>query len=400
MQQDQPSSPDSFLPPRQAPAMLTGSVFFLMRTLLFITLFFVPIYLKDLGFSGWQIGLLMSIDSLMMLVTTLPMGISNDLFSSRKLIACSCAALGITYISLSFSSSFAILLVLFMLVGTWYNLGQISLRSLVYKTAGAAGKGRRFSGMAFAEHMGIAVGATLGGVLLGWLGFPAVFCIAGVLFLLIVPLGLLLPGPLAQIFRPAHYKKAVLRRDVLLFALVTFLYTYHWGAEKTVYTLFLKESLGFSQAGIGIFIGVTVLILSGACLLFGRMLDRGTASLRRLILAGLWLSAVGHIMLAFSQTQAQAWIFRIIHELGDASFMVFSYVMTSNLFSRARVGGGSGFIAQVAVFGTFTGALASGFILQGLGPRSAMIIAGVLSLVDIIIVSRLDFTLATEPAAE
>ncbi len=378
--------------------MLTGYLFFLMRTLIFTTLFFLPIYLKDLGFSGWQIGLLMGIDSLMTLVTTLPMGISNDLFPSRLLIACSFAALGITYIGLSFSSNFAILLMLFMFLGTWYNFGQISIRSLIYKTAGTGGKGRRFSAIVFAEHMGIAVGAMLGGVLLGWLSFPGMFRISGALFLMIVPLGLLLPGTLAQLFEPANYKKDLLRRDVMLFAAVTFLYTYHWGAEKTVYTLFLKESLGFSQTGTGIFIGVTVLILAGACLLYGRLLDRGTASLRRLIFAGIWLSAIGHILLACAQTQWQAWLFRIIHELGDASFMVFSYVMTSNLFSRSRIGGGAGFIAQVAVLGTFAGALASGIILQELGPRSAMIVAGVLSFVDLFLVNRLDFTMGTQPA--
>jgi MFS family permease len=342
-----------------------------------------------MGFAGWQIGLLMGVDSLMTLLTTLPMGVSNDMVPSRQLVTCSFAALAITYFSLSFSSSFFMLLLLIMFYGTWYNLGQISIRALFYKTARPVGKGRRFSTMAFAEHMGIAAGALLGGVLLGWLSFPAVFRISGVLFLLIAPLGLLLPGTLAHIFEPAVYKKELFRRDVIIFSLVTFLYTYHWGAEKTVYTLFLKESLGFSQAGIGIFIGLTVILLATACLLYGRLLDRGTASLRRLITLGLMLSSVGHILLAFSQTRLQAYLFRSIHELGDASFMVFSYVMTSNLFSRARVGGGSGLIAQVAVLGTFAGALASGVIMQGFGPRAAMIVAGVLSLADLVFVNLL-----------
>jgi len=56
------------------------------------------------------------------------------------------------------------------------------------------------------------------------------------------------------------------------------------------------------------------------------------------------------------------------------------------------VGGGSGFIAQVAVLGTFAGALASGAIMQWLGPRAAMIVAGALSLLDLFFVKMLDFT--------
>lgn len=387
-------------PSEKGRLLLTAYLFFLVRLIIFTTLFFFPVYLKDLGFSGWQIGLLMGIDSLMTLLTTLPMGVSNDMFPSRLLVASSFGALGFTYFALSFSTSFGVLLLLIMCYGTWFNLGQISIRSLFFKTARSQGKGRRFSSVAFAEHMGIAAGALLGGLLLGWLSFPAVLRVCGVLFFLIVPLGLLLPGTLAQIFEPAVYRKEIFRRDVVMFSVVTFLYTYHWGAEKTVYVLFLKESLGFSQAGIGVFIGLTVIALALSCLIYGRLLDRGMASLRRLIIAGLGLSAGGHILLALSQTQAQAWLFRTIHELGDASFMVFSYVMISNLFSRARVGGGSGFIAQVAVLGTFAGALASGTIMQGLGPRTAMIVAGVLSLADLFLVNRLEFEPGRLPSDE
>lgn len=143
--------------------LLMGYLFFLVRLIIFTTLFFFPVYLKDMGFSGWQIGLLMGIDSLMTLLTTLPMGVSNDMFPSRMLVASSFAALGFTYFALSFSTSFSVLLLLIMCYGMWYNLGQISIRSLFFKTARSQGKGRRFSSMAFAEHMGIAAGALLGG---------------------------------------------------------------------------------------------------------------------------------------------------------------------------------------------------------------------------------------------
>jgi MFS family permease len=110
------------------------------------------------------------------------------------------------------------------------------------------------------------------------------------------------------------------------------------------------------------------------------MLDMEIASLKKLIVTGLWLSSVGHIFLALSETQFQAYLFRMIHELGDASFMLFSYVMTSNLFRKSRIGGGSGFISQVAVAGTFTGSMASGIIFQHFGTRIPMIAAGAFSL--------------------
>jgi predicted MFS family arabinose efflux permease len=219
--------------------------------------------------------------------------------------------------------------------------------------------------------------------------YQTVFTITGVLFLIIAPLACFLPKTMTHIFSPASYKKELFRREVIFFSLITFLYSYHWGAEKTVYTLFLKESLGFTQAEIGVFIGVTVGILAIATLFYGKLLDLNIASLRKLIVAGLWLSSVGHVFLALSETGFQAYLFRIIHELGDASFMLFSYIMISNLFKKTRVGGGAGCITQVAVAGTFTGSVASGIMLEYFGARVPMIAAGIISLCALFFVSNI-----------
>jgi len=40
-------------PAEKGQLMLTGYLFFLVRLIIFTTLFFFPVYLKDLGFSGW-----------------------------------------------------------------------------------------------------------------------------------------------------------------------------------------------------------------------------------------------------------------------------------------------------------------------------------------------------------
>jgi MFS family permease len=333
-----------------------------------------------MGFSGWQIGLLIGANSLTALLTTLPMGVSNDLYISRRLILISLIVLALTYFMISFSSLFFILMITFVLLGIFTGLAQISIKSLIYKTSGEGKKGKYFSIMAFAEDSGIAIGSLIGGLLLVKFSYSAIFRITALLFILIAPVVFFLPKTGTQIFKPASYRKELIRKDVIFFSVITFLYSYHWGAEKTVYTLFLKESLNFSQGGIGIFLGITVSVLALSTLFYGKMLDMEIASLKKLIVTGLWLSSVGHIFLALSETQFQAYLFRMIHELGDASFMLFSYVMTSNLFRKSRIGGGSGFISQVAVAGTFTGSMASGIIFQHFGTRIPMIAAGAFSL--------------------
>ncbi|MCX8044469.1 MAG: MFS transporter [Desulfobacterota bacterium] len=358
----------------------TSTILFVFRVLIFITLFFFPLHLKDIGFSGWEIGMLMGVDSLMALLTTLPLGISNDLVASRRLTLLSFILLAVVYLLLAGARLFAVLMVLFILLGICNSLGQLSIRSLIYKTAGEERKGQRFSIMGFAEHSGIAVGALVGGLLLMRLSYDSIFMVTGILFFMLTPLIGWLPTTMTNIFDPALYRRELFKPDVVVFAMITFLYTYHWGAEKTVYTLFLRDCLGFSQLEIGMLIFVTVMLLAIGCLVFGRLLDRKVATLSRLIVGGLCLSAAGTMLLALSTNKAQAYVFRALHEIGDGSFMVFSYVMTSNLFSRARVGGGSGFIAQVSVLGTCAGALSSGAILEHFGPRIPMIAAAVMSL--------------------
>ena len=384
--------------PRYDKLYLTSFVLFVFRLLIFLTLFFLPLYLQSMGFAGWEIGLLMGVDSLTSLLTTLPLGISNDLVAPRNLSLISFLILAAVYLLLSKTAMFPVLIILFVLLGTSNTLGQLSLRALIYKTTETKKKGSRFAIMGCAEHSGIAAGGLVGGLLLTKLDYGSLFTLTSVLFILIMPLAVGLPRTVKSIFDPTLYKKELLRRDVVVFAIIMFLYAYHWGAEKTVYTLFLKECLFFSPAQMGWMIFITVMMLAATCLVLGTLLDRKSALLSQLIVAGLCLSAVGTMLLALATTKIQAFLFRAVHEIGDGAFMIFSYVMTSNLFSKSRVGGGSGFIGQVSVLGSFTGSLLSGILFQSFGPRIPMVIAGMVGLVSLYCFFR--FRLATNSASE
>ncbi|MFH2002004.1 MAG: MFS transporter [Planctomycetota bacterium] len=367
-------------------AFLSFFMLFAFRAMICISMIFVPIHLRNLEFTGWQIGMLMGMESITALISTVPMGVSNDLFSSRGLILCSFAFLAPAFFLISVAESFSVLVVVFVVMGICFGLLQISLRALIFKTTGDDNREKRMAVMTFSEHAGLALGSVLGGVLLLSLSLHHVFQINGLLFLLIIPLVFFLPKTRTTVFEPAAYRKEFFRRDVIFFATAAFLFSYHWGAEKTVYVLFLKESLEFSSLGVGIFVGVTVGMLALSSLFYGRLLALRRDSLKRLIQVGIVLSAVGHLMLALSTSKGEAYLFRIIHELGDSAFMVYFFVMTSKLFKQSRVGGGSGFIAQVTVVATFGGALISGALLESYGPRVPMIVASVLSLATLFFV--------------
>jgi MFS family permease len=367
------------MPGRPYQFTLSPFLLFALRALICFSFFYIPIFLKESGFSGWEIGFLMGVDSLTALACTLPMGLSNDLITPRKLIFISFLVLALAFYLISISATFGMYVFVFVVMGIGCGLAQISIKAVIFKTTGRKNRAGRLSVLSFAEHGGIALGPLAGGILLLTFDFSNLFVITAVLFLAISPLVLLLPKTRTRLFTPAEYKKDLMRREVIFFSIVTFLYAYHWGAEKTVYTIFLKDSLGFDSLQIGIFIGVTVGLLALSSLFYGKLLDLKVASMKKLFFAGLLLSAGGHLLLALSRNGAQAYCFRIIHELGDSSFMIFSYVMTAALFKRSRVGGGSGVITQVAVVAATLGALTSGALLEHFGPRAPMIVASLVA---------------------
>jgi len=368
---------------------LTYIILFAFRTSVCLPLFFVPIHLRAIGFTGWQIGFLMGIDALMSLLLTLPIGVSNDFLTSRKLIFVSFSVLAPTFALISIASGYMVFLIAFTIMGVCFGLSQVSLKALVFKTTEKNNRGKRLALISSSEHAGIAIGSLAGGLLLMTLSFAAVFQITALLFVAVTPLTLMLSKTTTEVFKPTAYKRELFRRDVLYFSIVTFLFTYHWGAEKTVYALFLKESLGFSTLDIGVFMGVTIGALALSSLLFGRLLDLNLTTMKKLITMGVLLSAGGHLLLALSTTMTQAYVFRIIHELGDSSFMVFFYVMTAMLFKKSRIGGGSGFIAQVSIIATFIGAFTSGALLEHYRPRIPMIAASVFSFCALYFVNKL-----------
>ena len=367
----------------------TSFALFALKALVGLSLFYIPIHLRDMRFSGWEIGFLMGIDSLTALVATLPMGISSDLVSPRRLIGVSFVSLVGAFSLFASARRLWVFAVAFLLLGVFHGLAVVSLRALMFKTADETRRGSRLALISFAEHGGGATGSLLGGLLLAAVAYSTVFRATAVLFAAVVPIVFFLPRTATHVFEAAVYRRDFLRRDVVYFAIVTLLYAYHWGAEKTVYTLFLKESLGLGHGQMGIFVGVTIGALAVSSLLYGRLLDMQVASLRKLFVAGLILSSGGHLLMALSATAAQAFVFRTLHELGDSSFLVFSYVMTSTLFARSRIGGGSGFVAQIAVIATFLGALGSGVLLDAFGPRGPMIVASAVAIAALAFVGGL-----------
>ena len=77
-----------------------------------LTFFYFPIYLNDNGFSGFQIGILMSIFSITGLIILFPAGILNDRFLSRSLLFISFLIGALCYFGILVSNIFIVMAIM------------------------------------------------------------------------------------------------------------------------------------------------------------------------------------------------------------------------------------------------------------------------------------------------
>ena len=147
-------------------------------------------------------------------------------------------------------------------------------------------------------------------------------------------------------------------RPVLFFATWLFLFCLHWGAGTTSYGLFLKERLGLTPQGMGLYMATEFAVLAITAYWYGRSWYGRLSSLSLLSLA-LVTSGLGHILMTIPNVGLSL-TWRLVHGFGDALIMMEIYTTIARLFHVDRVGGHSSLINLVSVSGSFAGALIFG----------------------------------------
>jgi predicted MFS family arabinose efflux permease len=225
-------------------------------------------------------------------------------------------------------------------------------------------------------------GIITGSLLLSWSDFRVIFGVSLLLSLTLVGFALSF-RPLSVSVEPlSRYLRDLATRRVFLFVIALVLFCLHWGAEITCYSPFLKDNLGIGTASAGLFMGLPIIFLACCSYYFGWRRDRGESSIRLAILA-IALSGTGLILFSATRTPLISFLFRLVHEAGDAAFTVFSYIGIARLFPRQRVGGTSGSMIVVMIGAQSAGALLFSWMGGAFGYAAPYIVAGSCSLASI-----------------
>ncbi len=341
------------------------------------TAFFMPVYLKQIGFSGHEIGLLYALFSLTSIVTSFPSGIASDRFYARNLILLSLFLLATGTFTQSLVQKFMLFLVAYLVYGIGQNLFRVSLDALLLKTLPKQ-VGKTYGLFNGARMLGFTLGGVTGGLFLNHYNFVSTLRVVSLVYLLMSTTWFLLPKTVPVKFGLQAYWRDFSAPRTLLFALWLYLFYLHWGAEFTSYGLFLRENLGLSLTGMGLYMAAEFAMVGFASVINGLRLERGV-SLHRLAALGLFCSGIGHMGMIIEILPISL-AFRLVHGFGDGTIMVLSYVGIAKLFKIERIGGNSGLITLSIMLGSFTGSLIFGPLGAKFGYQYPLFISGVITI--------------------
>lgn len=341
------------------------------------TAFFMPVFLKQgLDFSGREIGLLYACFSLTSIFTSFPFGLASDRVPARNLVVLALTLMGLSLFSQSLIRGFALFLLAYLAYGLGLNLFRVSLDALLLKTLPRQ-VGKTYGLFNGARMLGFTVGGLLGGVLLERYDFISTLRVVGLFYLLLTSIWVFLPPTIPARFAVKTYWDDFRDPKVVLFALWLYLFYLHWGAEFTSYGLFLREGLGLSLLGMGLYMAAEFFMVGLASVLGGFRLEGG-ADLYRLAALGLLCSGIGHMGMVIKCLPISL-SFRLLHGFGDGTIMVLSYVGIAKLFRIERIGGNSGLITLAIMLGNFTGSLIFGPIGARFGYGVPLFVSGAIT---------------------
>ena len=362
------------------PLKVPNGLNFAKNFLASFTFFFLPLLLFDLGLDGLQIGILLSSATFITLFSSFPIGIINDRLSIKYVVIAGMLLESAFFAGLYAFKDFWLILPFFVAGGLGSNMIDTSIRSLTFKALSPEKRGKWLGILQFTGTGGFSIGVMLGGFMLYSMNFSGVLLLSAVAFLAMAFVSYFVAEAKKGKFPLREYKSIVLRKGTIIFLLPLFIFGLHWGAEHTSYSLFLREELGLGLIESGIYIGVPIMVLAVVSVVAGLRIDK-TGSHKAPLFMGFIISGFGHVMMAYPIVPV-SFVFRVVHEIGDALAMLSYNVSFSKIFKVDRVAGETSIAYTIITIGGILGSLIFGPLGYTYGFAWPFIISGLLTFVS------------------
>jgi MFS family permease len=365
------------------PLILPTTIISIKNFLTNSVIFFLPIYFANIGFSGFQIGIILSVFAVTSLLSSVLIGLFSDRYPVKYLSIISFMLLTVYTFGLSTSKNFWIILLLFTLGGLGNNISNISLTSFVLKLIKRKNAKRKLGIFNSTIQVISGIGALVGGLFIAKTNFTNIFLTLSILFLITTIFSFFIKKIDTFKYSIEHYKGDLWKKEIIYFIIIIFIFTLHWGAEGTSYALLLKNNFKLSQTSLSLYLG-SMWILYGFLIYFVSRFSKKQVFTSKILYTGLILSGLGHIAFVYP-TVFYSYTLRLVHELGDAILFMFIYLGIHFHFPSERIGGTSGAILTITVLGRFVGSFIFGPIGDIYGYQYPFIISGILTLLCLIV---------------
>ena len=361
-------------------AILLGTVFIAMMGVGFVVPF-LPVYARDLGASGFQLGMMVAAFSLSMGIVQPLAGSFSDRHGRKLFMAAGLAIFSLCGFGYSLANSILDLTVIRLIQGI--GAGMIFPVAMAYvgDRAPPEHEGRYMGMFNVALMGGIAAGPLLGGALNDIYGIDAAFYGMGALSALALLLALaILPesqsrqgeeerAPLHTVFRTILADRVM--RGVLLVRLSVMLAMV---PSFVFLPVIMTEEIGTSATKIGIVITARTLVSASLQLPFGWVADRynrvviTVVSVLGMAVLVSWLglsSEMWHVLLLFT-----------LMGVTEAAFLPTTSAMAMEGGRSFGMGSAMGVINSALTVGMFSGSMLSGLLVDSVGLTLAFIIMG------------------------
>jgi MFS family permease len=337
--------------------------------------YFIPIYFRELGFSGVQIGLYFSISTVATLALSLPMGISTDRKSIRGIFVLSYLLISASYVGFIFTRSFLVFC-LFAFLGSFGARFHGTARSSMFFKISNSADSHDAGLYQMTSFVATGLGMLLGAFIIAGASFRHAFVLACLGNLVLAGLSWFLPRTESVAIKLTEYRREVFTPRVLFLAFVFTLSSLHWGAEMVSYSPFLRETLGLSLRMTGVYTATGFIVLGAGAYLGVVLLRRGIVKdIRWILTIGFVLGGVFQILMCVRNPWL-SYAMRMLHELGDGFVFLAFYHGISNIFHVNKIGGCAAFMSLCMSLGSMGSSVLFGYIGDRWGHQWPLILSG------------------------
>lgn len=326
-----------------------------------MVLAFLPLLLKEYGFSDARIGIIIGVFSIASMLLMLPMGIFSDYFSPKKIVIAGACCLSLYFLSLLFFTRFSWLLFSVFIGGMGASALFIVLSSLYLKVTPHFNISRQVATYHVGGYLGYALGPLAGGIIASHYPLKYLIAVAWLCSWGLIVLTLFLRDSTPIKFSFQEYRADIKKPRSLLLILGVFVLSTHFGVEQTSFTLLMKEKLAFSTIGIGYMFASIGLWMAFLAPFIGYVMDR-KQTVVLFLFSGLVVSGIFQSLTGQVGSFPSLLITRVLHTSGDAVAILGIGVLTAIFFPAARLGGNSGLLYIVRTAAMFSGAVIAGLL--------------------------------------